>query len=296
MRRISVIGAPSSMGADAPGQELAPRALRDAGLITQLARRGVDVRDVGDLPLRRWTPDLVSPRARHAGEVLAHIAGVRAAVRDALDDGDRVLVLGGDCTTGLGTIAALGEADPSPRGVVYLDLHADMNVPDSTLDGDLDWMGLGHALSLPGAIPELAQACPLSSDELVLLGFRAQEATSFEREQIDARGIEIVDRNRVADDPAGAAAEALSRLASAERIAVHFDVDLIDFNDAPLAENTAANRGVTFDAALGALHRLVEDPRVAAVTVTEVNPLHGASDGSTVARLAGALAEAFVVT
>jgi arginase len=118
MRRISVIGAPSSMGADAPGQELAPRALRDAGLITQLARRGVEVRDVGDLPLRRWTPDPISPRARHAGEVLAHVAGVHAAVRDALDDGDRVLVLGGDCTTGLGTIAALApgseSACPSP--------------------------------------------------------------------------------------------------------------------------------------------------------------------------------------
>jgi arginase len=289
VRRMTVIGAPSSMGAYAPGQELAPRAMRDAGLITQLSRRGVELRDVGDLPLRRWTPDPVSPRARHAGEVLAHIAGVQQAARDALDDGDRVLVLGGDCTTGLGTIAAVGSGNG--RGVVYLDLHADMNVPASTTDGALDWMGLGHALDLPGAIPELAAACPLTAREVVLCGFAADSATAFENEHVAGLALPVVTRDEVAADGGAAAARALDQLDGADRIAVHFDVDLIDFNDVPLSENTAANQGVTFDAALAALGRLIEDERVVALTITEVNPLHGASDGSTVARLVASLSE-----
>jgi arginase len=104
MRSISVVGAPSSAGAYAPGQEQAPRALREAGLITGLTERGVGVQDRGDLPLQRWTPDASSPLARNIDRVVANIARVDELVRSALADGDLALVLGGDCTTRLGTI------------------------------------------------------------------------------------------------------------------------------------------------------------------------------------------------
>ena len=62
---------------------------------------------------------------------------------------------------------------------------------------------------------------------------------------------------------------------------VHFDVDVIDFIDAPLSQNTGRNVGVTLAAAGAALAELLRDPRVLVVTVTELNPFHGAADGST---------------
>ena len=85
-------------------------------------------------------------------------------------------------------------------------------------------------------------------------------------------------------------------LASCDRLAVHFDVDCIDFTDAPLSENTGRNIGLSQDAAFAALTEVLRDPRVSALTITELNPDHGSSDGATLAafsqRLAAALAQA----
>ena len=63
-----------------------------------------------------------------------------------------MLVLGGDCTTGLGSIAGLSAIDED-AGLVYLDLHADMNVPSSVADGALDWMGSATLSICPARCP-----------------------------------------------------------------------------------------------------------------------------------------------
>ena len=70
-KSIGLVGVPSSMGAFAPGQEKAPGALRRAGLLEELARRGFDVVDYGDLAVRRWFPDRAHPSAQHAASVAA---------------------------------------------------------------------------------------------------------------------------------------------------------------------------------------------------------------------------------
>jgi arginase len=77
-----------------------------------------------------------------------------------------------------------------------------------------------------------------------------------------------------------------------ERMVVHFDVDTIDFTDAPLSENTGRNAGLSQRQAFAALAILVGDPRFSALTVTELNPDHGREDGSTLGEFAGQLAAA----
>ncbi len=288
MPTIGVIGAPSSAGAYAPGQELAPQWLRDAGLLTRLDELGVPAHDRGDGRLRRWSPDPAAALAQNVEAVVAAVDEVASAVADCVAAGERALVLGGDCTVGLGTVAALGAP-----GVVYLDLHADMNVPSSVNDGALDWMGLGHALGLDGCVPELAARASLRPDQLALLGFDPGQATAWERDQLPARGVPVVDVAALAADPAAAARAALDALGpERRRLAVHFDVDVVDFVDAPLSENTGRNVGVPLDTALAGLAGLLADPRVTALTVTELNPLHGAADGATLARFADGLAQA----
>ena len=73
---------------------------------------------------------------------------------------------------------------------------------------------------------------------------------------------------------------------------MHFDVDVIDFSDVPLSENTGRGIGVAFEAALAALDVLLAHDALLGLTVTELNPHHGAPDGADVARLARALAGA----
>jgi arginase len=289
MSRLTIVGAPTSAGAYAPGQEEGPRALRDAGLVDALAARGVAVTDAGDVAAFRWAPDPTHPRAANLPAVADRARQVAALV--AAVDG-RVLVLGGDCTIELGTVAGL--RDRTDRlGLVYLDLHADLNVPSSVVDAALDWMGVAHLLDVDGAERELAEIGSsrplLDDDQLVFLGVRP--GTEWEQATIARRRLAVIDVDALAADPDGAAEQALQRLAGCDAVAVHFDVDLVHFLDAPLAENTA-REGVTLDVAAAALRRLTADPRFRALTVTEHNPFHGAADGSTTRRLVEVLAGA----
>jgi arginase len=115
--------------------------------------------------------------------------------------------------------------------------------------------------------------------------------TEFEQATIEQRGLAVVGVDALGADPAGAASQALAALAGCDAVAVHFDVDLVHFLDAPLAENTE-REGVTLEVAATALGVLTADPRFRALTVTEHNPFHGAADGSTTRRLVEVLARA----
>jgi arginase len=288
---IVVIGAPTSAGAFAPGQEDAPGALRAAGLVQALGAS-----DRGDTPRFRWRVDHDQPRAMNADAVVDGVRAVAANVEEALRAGDLPLVLGGDCTVGVGTVAGAVAADTEPR-LIYLDLHPDLNTPAAVPDGAMDWMGVAHMLDLAGADERLATAGPrrplLAGEDLVLLGTGPEQCTAAERDAIAAQDLQPIGVDRLRADPPAAAREALRRAtAGGRRFLVHFDVDVIDFSDVPLSENTGRGIGVGFDAALAALGVLVAHEALLGLTVTELNPHHGAPDGSDVARLVRALAAA----
>jgi arginase len=292
MRAVTLVEAPTSAGAYAPGQEDGPRALVDAGLVERLKAAGLTVRVGGRVSPFRWRPDPESPRAANAGAVIDRAGQVAALVRSAPAEGI-VLVLGGDCTVGVGTVAGLLDR-VEPLGLVYLDRHADLNVPDSTVDGALDWMGVAHMLDVDGSLDGLAalagQRPMLSAGQVSFLGLGPQ--TDFEADVIADRELPVVDALSMASDPVGSAQTALSPLAAGEGLAVHFDVDLVDFLDAPLAENTDRGIAPSLTACGEALRELLTDTRVRALTITEFNPHHGSQNGDTTQRLLDVLVSA----
>jgi arginase len=285
---LALIGVPSSMGAFAPGQEKAPAALRRAGLVELLRDGGVAVDDRGDSAVRRWRADRDWPYAQNLAAVTEVVRETAARVRSAASP---ALVLGGDCTVGLGTVAG----QPAyGLGLLYFDMHADLNVPRAVSAGALDWMGLAHLLREDGAERELASALPqVDPSRVLLFSYRPDQLTGHELEALGRLELERVDINQVARDPQGAATAALEVIeANCERFVVHFDVDVIDFNDAPLSEARDRNIGLSFDSALRALAVLTTSERLAALSVTELNPDHGDENGSTVRRFAEGLASA----
>jgi arginase len=176
-------------------------------------------------------------------------------------------------------------------GLVYFDSHADLNVPESVHEGTLDWMGMAHMLGEQGAVSELVNAGPraplLDSDQVVLFGWGPEQATAFEREAIDRRGLSVLPVDEVAADPEGGAARAHGLLEErCDRLLVHFDVDVIDFTDTPLSENWGRNEGLAYEAALRALDVLVASPHLAAMTITELNPDHTEQGAQSIERLA----------
>lgn len=231
--------------------------------------------------------------------VAARVAKATAErVASALAAEAAVLVIGGDCTVELGTVAgALRETHSV--GVVYIDLDTDLNTPQSTQDGALDWMGVAHMLSVEGTVPELAAVgprVPMLRPEQVLF-FAHDNVEPFERQIIDELGIAEVRLADVVADPTSAAEGVVRGWARQfDRLLVHLDVDVLDYVDMPLAENTRRNVGLKFDQLTASLRPLLRAPNWTALTVSELNPDHGESDGSTLRTFAAALADALPVS
>jgi arginase len=292
--RLMMVGAPSSAGAYAPGQERASAALRAAGLLHSLSAAGIPFDDLGDVPGFRWRPDSSHPRAMNAAAAAATAKAVADRVAPAFADQSPVLVLGGDCTVELGTVAGALRSSPSV-GLVYIDLDTDLNTPESTLDGALDWMGVAHLLGLDGTLPELAAIGPRQPmlQPGQVLFFANDNVEPFEREVIQRLGIAEVRLAEVAAAPRSTAESVVTGWAGRfDRLLIHLDVDVLDFANMPLAENTRRNVGLRFDQLMAALRPFLHAPNWSALTVTELNPDHGESDGSTLQTFVRALVDA----
>jgi arginase len=284
-RTLGLIGAPSSAGSYAPGQERAPDAFRRHGLVTALTRGGRKTHDRGDVLGFRWRPDLARPKAMNLDAVQRTAQDVADRVADAFAADEDVLVLGGDCTIELGTIAgALRES--SSVGLVYIDLDTDLNPPQES-DGALDWTGVAHLLDLPGSAPELAGLGPrrplLGATDVLFCG--ADNITPGEARTIEALELPVMRLAEVAADPAGTAARAVAWGARFERLLVHLDIDVLSYVDFPIAENVRREPGLSLSALSAALATLLAAPNWRALTLTEVNPDHAPDEAETFRRL-----------
>src|SRR6266702_3338800 len=124
VRRVSILGVPTSAGSHNPGQEKAPAAWRAAGLADCLRGAGMDVEDRGDLPVARHRAVEPVQGLRELERVVAVTQGTAEAVAAIRAQGRLPLVLGGDCTITLGVLAGIGDA-----GLVYFDGDADLSSP-----------------------------------------------------------------------------------------------------------------------------------------------------------------------
>jgi arginase len=296
-RPLAVVGVPSGAGACGVGQEQTPAALRRAGLIELLGDVGFDTSDLGDSPVVPWHPDRARPGAQNLDEVVEIVRSTTSRVADALRDREQtVLVLGGDCTVGIGTIAG-ARAAVGDIGVVYFDLHADLNTPASARDGALDWMALAHMLALEGSEPALVAATgrrPLLKASQVGL---FADATRFERGEIERLKLARIALEDVRNDPEAAARYALARAAArSNRYVIHLDVDVVDFTDAPLSEHPSRNTGLKLNEMLSALKILASGPGLVALTLAELNPHNAAADDGLLKRFAASFADAIGAT
>ncbi|RWC46107.1 MAG: arginase family protein [Mesorhizobium sp.] len=292
VRNLCLIGAPSSAGAYAPGQEKAPSTFRRHGLVPALMQSGRHVDDRGDIPDFRWRLDPQRPKAMNVDAVHRAAGTVADVVGDALAGGNASLVLGGDCTVELGTVAG-ALRDERSVGLIYIDHDVDLNTPE-TSDGALDWTGVAHLLDLPGTEAELSGLGPrrpmLAPADI--LYFAADNISAAEAETMRSLDLERIALAKVKEDPIGAARDAVAWGARYERLLIHLDVDVLSFTDFPIAENVRRCDGLSFDALSTALVPLVAAPNWRALTVTEVNPDHAPDERETFGLLIAMLSKA----
>jgi arginase len=141
--RVSLIGAPTDIGASVRGASMGPEALRVAGIEAALRQRGLEVRDAGNLggPSNPQAPP--QDGYRHLAEVAAWSRAVHDAVHAELEQGQIPILLGGDHCLAIGSISAVArhcrEAGRKLR-VIWFDAHTDVNTNELTPSGNLHGM------------------------------------------------------------------------------------------------------------------------------------------------------------
>lgn len=268
--KIIVLGSPTSAAAMAGGHEGAPAALRKAGLIDRLRSIGYEVEDFGDDPVQLSKPDEESPRARNITGVLASINALKPRVELAVKASALPLILGGDCSIALATVAGMRRYFRNV-GLIYVDRDADLNTPATTPSGSLDGMVISHITGRGAAeLVRFWSEPPLVRDpDVALFGFaRLDPAEEETLRHTTLRSYPAADVRK--KGPAELARVVAERIhGNKNEIVLHFDVDVID---GFAATNYPGDGGLPLDDVRAALEVFAAHPHLGAIEVTAYNP------------------------
>ncbi|MCY4743498.1 arginase [Pelomonas sp. UHG3] len=275
LRNVSLIGAPTDIGAGARGASMGPEAMRVAGLAEALRARGVDVLDRGNLsgPANPWLPP--TDGYRHLPEVVAWNRTVHDAVYNELKTGRMPILLGGDHCLGLGSIAAVAHhcRDVGKKlRVLWLDAHADFNTSALTPSGNIHGMPVACLCGFgPQELIEIGGHTPAISPKWVRqIGIRSVD--EGERRFVHEQDLEVFDMRFIDEVGMRHTMElALATLDDNTHLHVSFDVDFLDPVMAP-GVGTTVSGGPTYREAHLCMEMIHDTGRMASLDVMELNP------------------------
>ena len=273
--RLSLIGAPTDVGASVAGCRLGPGAVRVARIASALRGLGNDVRDVGDVegpPNPRSEP---VDGYKHLPEVTAWNSAVRDAVAAELADGRLPILLGGDHSLAIGSISAVAahcRAEGKRLLIIWVDAHADINTNEMTPSGNIHGMPvaclLGHG---PDELTGLSDRVPaISHDQIHQVGLRSVDAG--EKVFLHELGMAVYDMRFL--DEVGmrrAMARVLSSVGPDTHLHLSLDLDFVDPVVAP-GVGTPVVGGPTYREAQLCMEMIADTGRLGSLDVVEVNP------------------------
>lgn len=275
---IHLIGAPVDLGAGRRGVDMGPSALRIAGLYERLQRIGYTVVDTGDVPV--CTPELADPGGPHE-RFVEEIAAVNhrtvERVRAALEAGAIPLVVGGDHSVTIGSIAGVAgwarESD-AEVGLLWFDAHADMNTPQTTPSGNVHGMGLAVTLGMGDPrLTELEGPAPKIRPERTVL-FGARDIDREERPTVRESGIRVFTMREIDEKGIGRVLDEALEIVNRDTAGfyVSWDMDFVDPNYAP-GVGTPVRGGVNYREGHLALEIISDTAGMIAMDLVETNPI-----------------------
>lgn len=291
--KIKVIGVPLDLGQDRRGVDMGPSAIRVANLNARLRALGYEVEDAGNLPVEiPETRPMGSHRAKYLKEIADTCRRVARQVSAALRDGFAPLVLGGDHSIAIGTVAGVSRHHRSQRktiGLIWIDAHADMNTPQTTPSGNVHGMPLACCIGLgPRELTHLAGYAPsVPPANVALVGVRDVDA--LEKPHVKRSGVRAFTMRHIDERGMRAVMEEAIQIASSGTAGFHvsLDMDYIDPAEAP-GVGTPIRGGGTYREAHLALEMISDAGRMTSMEIVEVNPV--VDTGNRTANLAVELA------
>jgi len=275
---IAVIGAPLDLGQGRRGVDMGPSALRVANLNRRLGSLGYQVDDLGNVPVDQAEHvDEGSAEARYLGQIAAACRRLAAMVEKAQGEGRVPLVLGGDHSVAVGTVAGMSRSyrrRKQKMGLIWIDAHADMNTPETSPSGNVHGMPLACCVGMgPRELTHLFGYAPkVEPKNVALVGVREVDqlekahvknsgVRAFTMRHIDERGLRMVMEEAIEIAGEGTAGFHLS-----------LDMDYVDPHEAP-GVGTPVRGGATYREAHLAMEMICDSRRMVSMEVVEVNPV-----------------------
>ena len=229
--------------------------------------------------------------AKRIGFVLEQCERLRDKVFKNLNEGYFPLILSGDHSSSIGTMAAIHKhLMGNEFGVIWIDAHADLHTPFTTPSGNVHGMPLAAALgntnpsnkvnevdnytlSNWNKLTKLGFSYPiLKSKNLVYMGLRDIESQekeyilknsikNFNVQEIRLKGID----NFIED--------ILKCFTSVKKIYISFDVDSLDPDSVSKGTGTPVNNGFDIVEVISTIKAIIKTNKVIALEVSEINPL-----------------------
>ncbi|HLH03036.1 MAG TPA: arginase [Bryobacteraceae bacterium] len=276
--RIKILGAPLDLGASRRGVDMGPSALRLASLNAKLEALGYQVEDLGNVAVVQQES---TPTGRENAKYLPQIARSCDALAQAVDRiaeaGDFPLILGGDHSVAIGTVAGLAHTFRKKEqqiGVLWIDAHSDMNTPETSPSGNIHGMPLACCLgSGPKELTGIFGFAPkVEPRNVALIGLRDVDKT--ERELVRESGVTAFTMRDI--DERGLRSVMLEALAvvndNTAGFHLSFDMDVLDPDEAP-GVGTPVRGGITYREAHLAMETICDCDRMVSMEVVEVNPV-----------------------
>ncbi len=272
--KIGVVGAPVDLGQRRRGVDMGPSAIRIARLEERLEDLGHTVKDFGNIPAADMAIASVgNKKVRYLAEVLTQCELIAGQVSRCVSQALFPLILGGDQTSSIGTLAGLARTGTG-RGIIWLDAHGDFNTPKTTPSGNIHGMalaailGYGHPklTKLGGVSPKAVEKNTVliggrDFDPLEAKAISHSKMTVFTMKEIDELGMQKVmeEALKVAGSGVG-------------QVHLSFDVDAMDPREAP-GTGTPVKGGLTYREAQLAMELLFDSKRITSAEFVEVNPI-----------------------
>lgn len=295
-RRVAILGAPLDLGQSRRGVDMGPSAMRYSELADRLRSIGIEVDDRGDA--RAEIPEVASQsdeHARYLPAILASCAQIANGVAEAAAEGFTPLVLGGDHSVAMGTLAGLHRAH-GPGGVLWVDAHSDLNRPETSPSGNTSNEGSPrirrdftpsptgnvHGMPLAAALGACGFQVPgfdpppwVEPGRVALVGIR--QLDQGERELIEDLNLCVLTISDI--DRRGIASvmhEAMTVAQGPGFVHLSLDADVLDPEIAP-GVGTPVPGGLSYREAHLAMELLAEADLLTSMEVVEVNPMFDAA-------------------
>ena len=273
-RAVEIVGVPMDLGGNRRGVDMGPSAIRYAGIRDRIASLGYTVRDRGNVNVadrdQNGRPERSGANAHHVNEIVRVAEELATVVADIERAGAIPVVLGGDHSMSMGTLAGIARAGKR-RGVIWMDAHGDSNTPRTSPSGNVHGMPYAVALGLADDPFPTPLRGSVDGKACALIGLRSVD--EGEKENIKAAGvtpITMADIDRLG--MSGAMEKAIAVASKGDGIHLSLDMDAIDPDEAP-GVGTPVRGGLTYREAHLAMEMLAASGKLRSLEIAEVNPI-----------------------